>query len=137
MNAEWCVIVEIDPVEFGIVAYKAKAPSGTDWLYHTIQAEMIEHTRWELNNHQSGDLWLDEMGKLNGREPTGAVTREFRSPMLLDQLVGPLVLTGDSTGDELVLLKEALADELVRCLQGNGPLRVMGGYFMQLARCGV
>ena len=136
MTAEWCVIVQLDPLLYGVVAFKARPPAGTEWLYHTIETDLIEHTRWELSNHQAGDLWLDEMGKLRGREPCGAIVQDFRSLALVDQLVGPIVLTGDSTGDELALLDETTADELVRCLEGYGALRVMGGYFMQLARCG-
>ena len=134
MSAEWCVIVERDPALNGIVAYKAKPPSGTGWLYHTIDAELLEHTRWKMSNHEEGDLWLDEMGKVKHREPCGAITDEYGGSLLIDQLRGPLVLTGDTTGDELVLLDETTADLLVECLNRYGPLRVMGGYFMQLAR---
>ena len=134
MTAEWCVIVEHDWTERCVVAFKAKPPSGAEWMRHLMGAEMLEHTTWEMSNHQSGDLWLDEEGKLKGGAPCGAITTGYGEVQLLDQLIGPLVLTGKSVNGEISLMDEATANLLVECLNGYGLLRVMGGYFMQLAR---
>ena len=98
---------------------------------HT-KTHTFETLDWQISNHQHGVMFVDEQGKVNGREPIAAI---YLSPMdqgvVADLLMGSVVLAGPWTQDgQVELLDKATAFALSEAVNDHAACRVMGGMYL-------
>ena len=89
------VVIEVDGTTREIDLRDSGA-GGLQDLYAAIGCELVEVVQTPY-----GDLWVDEEGKLTGRDMNVMATRLWASGVigLRDWIAGPAVLTGHPTGD--------------------------------------
>lgn len=126
-------------VELSMQGYKTKAiakpaPVHKEYLADLVRSVIgcrtLEATQWRMSNHEHGDLWLDEEGKLSAREIHGAVTETMHSNRAMDVLRGPLVFTGGADDDGWNnYLDKATAETLADSLNKRRPIQVMDGFY--------
>lgn len=134
MKPEKYWYVELFLRESRAIAVAKPAPVHREFLSELLRSvitcDLLEVTKWRMSNHEYGDLWLDEEGKLTEREIHGTVTESIISNCPVDVLRGPLVFTGgaDAEGQHDYLDKttaKALADNLNQAR----PIQVMDGFY--------